>query len=37
MEGQAIAARLQRLSARFRTALAWDEADGALVWDAASE
>ena len=31
-EARAIAAKLQRLSARFKTALAWDEEDGALVW-----
>ena len=31
-EARAIAAKLQRLSARFKTALAWDEEEGALVW-----
>ena len=33
-EARAIAAKLQQLSARFRTILAWDEAEGALVWTA---
>jgi poly-gamma-glutamate capsule biosynthesis protein CapA/YwtB (metallophosphatase superfamily) len=36
-EARAIATRLQGLSARFRTDLAWNEAEGVLVWNAASE
>lgn len=32
-EACAIAAKLQRLSARFKTTLTWDEAEGALIWD----
>lgn len=31
-EGRVIARKLQRLSARFKTFLAWDEEEGALIW-----
>jgi poly-gamma-glutamate capsule biosynthesis protein CapA/YwtB (metallophosphatase superfamily) len=36
-EARAIASMLQRLSARFKTALTWDEAEGALEWRPESE
>jgi poly-gamma-glutamate capsule biosynthesis protein CapA/YwtB (metallophosphatase superfamily) len=35
-EAHAVAAKLQRLSARFKTGLAWDEAEGALIWSSES-